>query len=300
MQVERTRKSKRKRKSRSSLTKSRSASKSTSKSTSNKSRSSKRSKTKHHTNEQGLVSDPTNSEQMNWITSYGSQYVREWLKANNGYYGEIRGQKNCTLKFNGMPVKGYENVSLRSFETKLRELKPTHICIVKSEVAVSDYYAKHWYFQSPHSPNDTCRSVGKPQKTLTNSYSLDWQISKTDQFCMLYAFYGATQPKEYWEDHSKDPYFDFKQVPYHADNSALDVAGKEYYSLSQNHNTKKLMQFFLNHITSEQSKVSNVLSVTNRKRLNASSVKFSIQELKDKLKEAIDHPELFKPLWKAN
>ena len=252
------------------------------------------------TEEQGLVSEPTYAEEMNCITSYGSQYVREWLKTNNGYYGEIRGQKHCTLKFNGRLVIGFEHVTLARFETKLRELKPTHICIVKSEVAVSDYYAKHWYFQSPHSPNDTCRPVNRPKKTLNNSYFLDWQISKTDQFCMLYAFYGATRPKEYWDKHSEKPFHDFKQVPYHDDDSTLDVAGKEYNSLSQDHNTKKIMQFFLNHITSEEEKNSKVVSDANRKRIDAISVKFSIEDLKHKLQEGVDNPEWFKPSWKSH
>ena len=79
----------------------------------------------------------------------------------------------------------------------------------------------------------------------------------------------------------------------------MDVAGKEYDSLSQDHNTKKLMRFFLNHITiSEKSKDSNVVSVANKKRRDMSSVKFTIEDLKHKLQEAIDYPEWFKPSWK--
>ena len=250
------------------------------------------------TNEEGLVLDQASvSPEFNWITSYGSQYIREWLRENDGYYGEIHGKNKCLLKYEGKVIPEFDNVSLSVFETELRRLKPTNICIVKCFVAVSDYYASHWYFQSPYNPNDFHRKHGKP-KTLNNSYALDWQISKTDQFCMLYAFYGATRPKSYWDQHCKDPFFDFEQVPNHEDNSSLDVAGKWYHSLSQNQNTKKLMKFFLDHITSEEAKDSNVVSVANKKRRDASSVKFSIKDLKDKLQEGVDHPGLFKPYWK--
>lgn len=249
------------------------------------------------------ITDKHDADYVNVINSFTANLIRRWCDENDAYYGElcVKQSAECFLKYQGT-IETFSSVA--AIEKKLAKLKNTHICIVKSMCSSKHggkrYYTNHWYFQTPLSPS---RPELNEKITLSNSYGLGWQVEKSDQFCMVYAFFGALQKEEFWKKHRANPYFYFKQVP-DVKNCGLNLANRTFGNEVQNENTVKLMTFLLDFVDKHSELCKQTIQDIHKKMpkgvkgiVSKRKRKYDFAVLRKTIQDAKTNPRLVLPVW---
>ena len=188
---------------------------------------------------------------VNMISSFASTFIREYVKKTpNHIYGELDDDNSKCFLYdsNGNEKK----MTKQAIYKELKKKKKTHYFIVKVlPNAPQWYYPAHWYFQTPFSLDDNTKMMEnsdtiwqgskplkEPKRTLNNSYALQWQINRSNQFCMLYALYGLMSKNIHIHP--------FKPVKMLKDSEIEAIPnGTSYHTdPNQNKNTSALLTFF--------------------------------------------------------
>jgi hypothetical protein len=239
------------------------------------------------------------------ISSFAGAFIRNWIREQQ--------KENMTKKYNFYEFS-YLNgknkiVDVNGKDTKLDLSKDTIIIIKVKNPAPVEHYPNHWYFKTPDSQLDSNEILlptgwhSKKDLKYTNSYTLDWQLVSTNQFCMIYAFYGIIVPikdqklllvdnRKYVDDERIKQIFDTEEKNRQSLYNGLDFK-------NQDKNTSTILTFFLQFITTYIGSSLMTKSIKDGSDAYKKNHKksYELRDVFNQIQDGISHPHYHRPQW---
>jgi len=244
----------------------------------------------------------TNSE---IISSFAGAFIRNWIRKQQ--------EQNLNYFFYELSYMNDKLIikDVNGKDTKMSFSSKNYMIIKVKSPAPPHHYPNHWYFKTPTSQEDNSDNLSptgwKHKKKLpyTNSYTLDWQLVSTNQFCMIYALYGTIVPLNEQtlvhvenRNNIKD---DRIKIIFETDEEKRKNLYEGIDFTNQNKNTSTILTFFLNliktYIYSDPDLIMKSVkdgSDAYKKKHNKS---YTLKDVIDQIQDGIKFPEHHKPEW---
>jgi len=239
------------------------------------------------------------------ISSFAGAFIRNWIREQQ--------KENMTKKYNFYEFSYFNEknkiVDVNGKDTKFDLSKDTFVIIKVKNPAPREHYPNHWYFKTPDSPPDKNEIVsstgwhGKKDLKYTNSYTLDWQLVSTNQFCMIYAFYGIIVPlqeqkllpvdnRKYVDDERIRQIFDTDE-----NNRQTMYRGIDY--TNQDKNTSTILTFLLRFITTYIGSPLMTKSIKDGSDAYKKNHKksYELRDVLNQIQDGISNPHHHRPQW---